>query len=395
MNLFPGIKQFLCTVLLMQCAYTLPAIAANKTAGRAQAAQTEMGVGVGAGIGATGEFAGYGDWVAVETFIDMMVLKHGFTRPELESLFNDVHYVDTAVQLVKPAPITQPKNWQAYRARFVEPVRIAAGVAFWNNYAEALAREEKDYGVPAEIIVGILGVETMFGRNVGSFRVMDVLTTLAFAYPDTPTREARMTYFRSELENAMLFARESAIDPFTLRGSYAGAIGWPQFMPASIRQYAVDYDGDGKIDLRNSPIDAIGSVGNFLVQHGWRRGEPIAFPAAVPVTVAAERNNLANDQPENWQQFIGQGLTAKFTLDELKASGVHPLIDPPADMRYGLVDLQNGTDPTEYWLGANNFFAITQYNRSFFYAMAVVDLSRAVRSVRSSGPASHAIHSAE
>ncbi len=360
-------------LLLALCAAcALPAVGMSNEASGVQTTQSELGAGT------AGEFAGYGDWVAVETFIDMMVIKHGYTRPELESLFNDVRYVETAVQLIKPAPITQPKNWQAYRARFVEPVRIAAGAAFWNNYAEALAREEHDFGVPAEIIVGILGVETMFGRNVGSFRVMDVLTTLAFAYPDTPTRAARMTYFRSELENALLFARESSIDPLTLRGSYAGAIGWPQFMPGSIRQYAVDYDGDGKIDLRNSPVDAIGSVGNFLFQHGWRRGEPTVFPATVTTVT------VTNDQPEAWQAFIGQGLAAKFTLDELKAGGVHPLIEPPADMRYGLVDLQNGSDPTEYWLGANNFFTITQYNRSYFYAMAVLDLSRAVRSLRSS-----------
>lgn len=327
-------------------------------------------------ISAANESVGFGDTAAVEAFIDMMVQKDGFTRPELESLFGDVHYVETAVQLIKPAPVTQPKNWQAYRARFVEPVRIAAGVAFWNNYAEALEREEHDFGIPAEIVVAILGIETMFGRNAGNFRVIDVLATLAFAYPDTPTREARMTYFRSELENAMLFARESAIDPLTLRGSYAGAIGWPQFMPGSIRQYAIDYDGDGKIDLRNSPIDAIGSVGNFLIQHGWRRGEPLVFPASVDAP--------DNRQPENWQVFIGHDLAAKFTLDELKAGGVHPAVEPPADMLYGLVDLQNGTGPTEYWLGANNFFAITQYNRSFFYAMAVVDLARAVRSARGS-----------
>jgi membrane-bound lytic murein transglycosylase B len=322
-----------------------------------------------------------GDYVEqkeIDAFMDMMVSKHGFSRAELEATFKETHYIGSAVQLIKPAPSGQPKNWQAYRARFVEPVRIAAGVAFWDSYAEALAREEKDYGVPAEIIVGILGVETMFGRNSGNFRVMDVLATLAFAYPDTPTREARMEYFRSELENAMLFARESAIDPFSLRGSYAGAIGWPQFMPASIRQYAVDYDGDGKIDLRNSPVDAIGSVGNFLVQHGWRRGEPIVFPA----TVAA----ASGDATPAWQAFIGQGLTARFSLEELKAGGVHPSVEPPADMQYGLVDLQNGTDPAEYWLGANNFFAITQYNRSFFYAMAVVDLGKAVRSLRSSEP---------
>jgi len=322
-----------------------------------------------------GEFADFSDWQDVNAFIDMMVTQHAFSRPELEATFKNAHYIASAIQLVKPAPTGQAKNWQAYRARFVEPVRIAAGVAFWDSHAEALAREEREYGVPAEIIVGILGIESMFGRNTGNFRVMDVLTTLAFVYPDTPTRAARMDYFRSELENALLFARESDIDPFSLRGSYAGAIGFPQFMPASIRKYAVDYDGDGKIDLRNSADDAIGSVGNFLVQHGWHRGEPTVFSATVATPVDS-------NSPNNWPSYIGRGLEAKFTLDELRAAGVQPNVAPPSDMLYGLVDLQNGTEPTEYWLGAPNFFAITQYNRSYFYAMSVVDLGTAVRSSR-------------
>jgi membrane-bound lytic murein transglycosylase B len=370
MKIFPRIwrrRSLLALALCAACSmHAIDAGAETKSARPLKAA---------AGNDNTGEFADFGEWKDVAAFIDMMVVQHGFSRPDLETTFKNVHYIESAVQLIKPAPSGQPKNWQAYRARFVEPVRIAAGVAFWDSYADALARAEQEYGVPAEIIVGILGVETMFGRNAGNFRVMDVLTTLAFAYPDTPTRTARMEYFRGELQNALLFARESDIDPFTLRGSYAGAIGWPQFMPASIRRYAVDYDGDGKIDLRNSPVDAIGSVANFLVQHGWRRGEPIVFPATVATAVD-------HDKPADWPSFIGQGLAATFPLDDLKAGGVRPSVEPPPDMLFGLVDLQNGADPTEYWLGAPNFFAITQYNRSYFYAMSVVDLSKAVRSAR-------------
>lgn len=320
-----------------------------------------------------GEFANFGQWKDVAEFIDRMAEKHGFDKAALQDTFRQVRYVDTTIQLIKPAPPGKPKNWQAYRARFVEPVRIQAGVQFWNRYADALARAEATYGVPAEIIVGILGVETIYGRNTGNFRVMDALTTLAFDYPNTPNRAARMDFFRGELENTLLFARDADIDPFSLLGSYAGAIGLPQFMPGSIRHYAVDFDGDGKIDLRNSPVDAIGSVASFLAQHGWQRGEPIVFPATV---------STLGESGNRWETFLGQGLEAKYTLDELKASGVTPAIDPPADMHFGLVDLQNGTDATEYWLGAANFFAITQYNRSFFYAMSVVDLARAVRSAR-------------
>jgi len=321
-----------------------------------------------------GEFANFGQWKEVVDFIDLMVSKHGFNKTELESILRKAHYVENTIQLIKPAPPGRPKNWRAYRARFVEPGRISAGVAFWNEHAQALARAEEQYGVPAEIIIGILGVETIFGRNTGNFRVMDAITTLAFAYPDTPNRVARMEYFRDELENTLLFARESGIDPFTLLGSYAGAIGWPQFIPGSIRKFAVDFNNDGKIDLRNSPVDAIGSVASFLAQHGWQRGEPLAFP--VTVTPRMENEN------GSWEKFIGQGLEAKFNVDDLKAGGVTPGVEPPLGMLFGLVDLQNGLEPTEYWLGAANFFAITQYNRSFFYAMSVIDLGRAVRASR-------------
>jgi membrane-bound lytic murein transglycosylase B len=317
-----------------------------------------------------GEFANFGQWREVGEFIDHMVNDNGFDRASLEASLRKARYVESAIQLMKPAPPGRPKNWQAYRARFVEPVRIDAGVAFWNRNADALARAEEQFGVPAEIIVGIIGVETVYGRNTGNFRVMDAITTLAFAYPDTPTRAARMTYFRGELENTLMYARDAGIDPFSLLGSYAGAIGWPQFMPGSIRKYAVDFDGDGHIDLRNSQVDAIGSVANFLRQHGWTAGDPAVFPVSVAL------DNM------DWTSFLGQGLEAKFGLDELKAAGIVPTVEPSADLKYGLVDLQNGTEPAEYWLGTNNFFAITQYNRSFFYAMSVIDLGRAVRNAR-------------
>ena len=372
-----------------------------------------------------GEFANFAQWQGVAEFIDQIVARNGFNRAEVEALLKQTHYVDSAIQLMKPAPPGRPKNWRAYRARFVEPVRINAGTAFWNQHAEALARAEAKYGVPAEIIVGIIGVETVYGRNTGNFRVMDAVTTLAFAYPNTPNRDARMAYFRGELENTLLFARESGIDPFSLLGSYAGAIGWPQFMPGSIRQFAVDFDGDGKIDLRNSPVDAIGSVANFLVQHGWKAGNPIVFPASLraaplprasmpaaagdnldkpPVTVQNTTVDTTGstvpdgttlpttaltmpvvEQPvgDAWQKFIAQSLEAKYTEGELRAGGVVAGMPLPSEMRFGLVDLQNGSEPTEYWLGTDNFFAITQYNRSFFYAMSVVDLGRAVRIARS------------
>lgn len=316
-----------------------------------------------------GEFVNFNEWKDVSRFVDDMVQRNNFNRDDLNALFAKTRYVDSAIQLMKPAPVTKPKNWTAYRARFVEPVRINAGVAFWDEYGVALARAEAQYGVPIQIIVGIIGVETVYGRNTGNFRVMDAITTLAFDYPNTPNRDARMAFFRGELENTLLFARESNIDPLSLRGSYAGAIGWPQFMPGSIREYAVDFDGDGKIDLRNSPVDAIGSVAHYLQVHGWQRGEPVAFPATV--------------SPDNrqWEKFLNQGLEAKFTQEELQAAGVSANGLPPG-ARFGLVDLQNGTGPTEYWLATPNFYAITHYNRSYFYAMSVAELGRAVAAAR-------------
>jgi membrane-bound lytic murein transglycosylase B len=319
----------------------------------------------------TGEQVNFLEWKAVADFEEEMVSKHGFDRDELKALLAKVNYIDSAVQLVKPAPPGKPKNWQAYRERFVEPVRIEAGVEFWNQNAAALARAETEYGVPAEIIVGIIGVETMYGRNTGRFRVMDVLTTLAFAYPEAPNRDARMSFFRGELENTLLLARKSDVDPLSLVGSFAGAVGLPQFMPGSILAYGVDFDKDGLVDLRNSPADAIGSVANFLVRHGWKADQP--GPVVYPADVSPNRA---------WERFIGQGLEAKFSAGELHEAGAVSSAALPGEMRFGLIDLQNGAEATEYWIATDNFFAITHYNRSYFYAMSVVELGKAVREAR-------------
>lgn len=318
-----------------------------------------------------GEHSNFLEWQAVRDFIDEMVAQHGFERSELESLFGQARFIDSAVQLVKPAPPGKPKNWQAYRDRFIEPIRIAAGVRFWNENAQALARAEAAYGVPAEIIVGIIGVETIYGRDTGKFRVPDTLTTLAFAYPETPNRASRMAFFRNELANTLLFARAHKLDPFSLLGSFAGAVGMPQFMPGNILKYGVDFDGDGQIDLRASSEDAIGSVANFLVQHGWNpehRGSPV-FAADVSPSQA-------------WEPLLERGLAATLRPEELRAAGVTTAQALPAERLYGLVDLQNGAEATEYWVANDNFFAITKYNRSYFYAMSVIELGRAVSAAR-------------
>lgn len=318
-----------------------------------------------------GEHHNFLEWQAVREFMDEMVAQHGFERSYLESLFGEARFIDSAVRLVKPAPPGKPKNWQAYRARFIEPIRIAAGVRFWNEHAHTLARAEAAYGVPAEIIVGIIGIETIYGRDTGKFRVFDTLATLAFAYPETPNRAARMAFFRSELANTLLFAREHRLEPFSVLGSFAGAVGMPQFMPGSILKYGVDFDKDGQIDLRQSPEDAIGSVANFLVQHGWNpehRDSPVT-----PADVSPRRA---------WEPLLERGLKASLRPEELRDAGVVTASALPAERLYGLVDLQNGAEPTEYWVADDNFFAITKYNRSYFYAMSVIEMGRAVRAAR-------------
>ena len=317
-----------------------------------------------------GEAVNFSDWQAVRDFEDDIVARNGFERAQVEDVIKRARFIDSAVQLVKPAPPGKPKNWQAYSDRFIEPIRINAGVRFWNDNADLLARAEATYGVPAEIIVGILGVETIYGRDTGRFRVVDVLTTLAFAYPEAPNRVDRMAFFRSELEHTLLLARKENIDPFSLLGSFAGAVGMPQFMPGNILKYGVDFDGDGIVDLRGSAADAIGSVANFLVEHGWDRNNtgPAVFPANVAPSLA-------------WQGLLG-GLEARYRPGELDGAGVATRTVLPDGRLYGLVDLQNGADPTEYWVANANFFAITKYNRSYFYAMSVVELGRAVRLAR-------------
>lgn len=314
---------------------------------------------------AENEFTNFTQWRAVAAFIDEMGEQHGFDRDALREQFRKVQYRDEVVRLINPPPAGKAKNWTAYRDRFVEPKRLNAGAAFWNQHEPALKRASAEFGVPAEIIVGILGVETIFGQSTGKFSVMDALTTLAFAYPDTANREARMNYFRGELKHALLYARESNVDPFDLKGSFAGAIGWPQFMPGSIRKFAVDFDGDGRIDLRQSPVDAIGSIASFLSQHGWVANEPLAFPVKVM-------------ENAGWPAMLGQGLQARYSLQELTQAGVLPPENAPATVNYGLVDLQDADRPVQYWIGTNNFYAITQYNRSYYYAMAVIELGQAI-----------------
>ncbi|MCL4800295.1 MAG: lytic murein transglycosylase B [Burkholderiales bacterium] len=297
----------------------------------------------------------------VQAFIVEMVDRHGFVRKELDTLFGRARLDPDVLRLIAPPPPAE-RSWQGYRANFVNERRIAAGVEFWAENAAVLARAEARYGVPAEVIVGIIGIETAFGRNTGGFRVMDALATLAFDYPQ------RADFFRSELEQFLLFAREGGFDVLGVKGSYAGAIGIPQFMPGSYRRFAVDFDGDGRRDLLGSAADAIGSVGNFLREHGWERGAPAAFPARV--------------RDDSFRAFIDGGVKPRHPAAELRAAGVGFDATVPDDARTVLVELPSPDAPTEYRVGLQNFYVLTRYNRSSFYASAVLDLAGAIRGSR-------------
>ena len=281
---------------------------------------------------------------------------------------SEARNLPVVTRLVTPAGKTFVKNWTVYRSRFIDPVRIRAGVQFWQANRQALARAEQQFGVPAEIIVGIIGVETIYGRNMGNFRVMDALATLALDFPQAhPRAQARSDYFRGELEQVLVTASRTGSDPFALRGSYAGAMGLGQFMPTSWDKYAVDFDGDGRIDLFNSATDAIGSVANYFVGHGWKPGLPTAFT----VDMRAQGENLAT--------LLAPDINPTFTAAQMAEREVRVLGADSYERPLALIELKNGSSgPTEYIAGTENFYAITRYNWSAFYALSVIELGREV-----------------
>ncbi|KND59443.1 Membrane-bound lytic murein transglycosylase B precursor [Candidatus Burkholderia verschuerenii] len=315
----------------------------------------------------------------VDAFINDMVARYDFDNDALHTLFNNVSYSATAVKLVLPSPTPSAKNWKAYQARFIEPVRINAGVKFWRANQAALQRASEQFGVPPEIIVGIIGVETIYGRYMGNFRALDALTTLTFDYPNTPNRAERMATFRKNLEDLLVWTRDSQIDPASVLGSYTGAIGIPQFLPSSIVQYAVDFDGNGRIDLRNSPADAIGSVANYLKQNGWETGRPVVWRIAPDEGSQGIAQAVADGSPEpHWS--LAQLTKAGMLLDQ---PGLNVQAEAPTPLT--VVDLPTPGMATQYTLGLKNFYTLTRYNRSFFYALAVYQLGETVKARMMSG----------
>ncbi len=309
----------------------------------------------------------------VNAFIDDMVARYDFDSAALHTLFAGVNYSATAVKLVTPAPKPFVKNWHVYQARFLDPVRIDAGVKFWRENRATLERAYEQFGVPPEVVVGIIGVETLYGRYMGNFRVLDALTTLAFDYPNTPNRAEREMTFRKNLEDYLVWTRDAQVDPTTVLGSYTGAIGIPQFLPSSIVKYAVDYEGNKHIDLRTSPADAIGSVANYLKENGWENGRPVVWRIAADSGSQGIAQAAADGQPEpHWP--LAQLLRAGMVLDQ-------PGIDltSEASTPVTVIDLPTPARPTEYMLGLQNFYVLTRYNRSFFYALAVYELGERVK----------------
>ncbi len=312
---------------------------------------------VSVGADAAGRYARRDD---VRRFISEMVQKHGFDRSRLRRLFSRARFQPAIIAAITPPAEPRAQSWQAYRALFLTPERIEAGIEFRERQRVALARAAERYGVPEEIIVAIIGVETVYGRNTGNYRVIDALSTLAFDYPP------RAQFFRGELEDFLLYARDAGIDALSLKGSYAGAIGIPQFMPDSYRRYAVDLDGDGKEDLSRSFADAIGSVANFLKAHGWETGQPVAYPAQV--------------QGDDYRKLVDAGIKPSVRFGDLPNFGVSAAGSAAADTPCALIELTTPDAPSEYLVGFTNFYVLTRYNRSSMYATAVLELAQAVKS---------------
>lgn len=311
-------------------------------------------------------------------FLEKVSQDHGIPLKDLQLAFDDAKTIPSIKKLVMPPPVGFQKNWKVYRSRFVEPKRLAAGQQFWKKHRTFIDATANKTGVPAEVIVSIIGVETIYGKHMGGFSVRDTLITLGFDYPNTPNRSSRETLFKNQLEDLILLCRAENREATPFKkclnqlGSYAGAIGLPQFMPGSIRRFAVDGNNDGRIDLRNSPEDAIASVANFLKAHGWVTGEPIYLDIQSNEEVIDLAKKLADGEPK-----------AKLKLGDLTKDQMILKTELPDTTPSLVVDLPspdgNGGTEVKYVVGLRNFIAICDYNRSFFYAQSVAEFAQALR----------------
>ena len=287
----------------------------------------------------------------------------------VQHVVSQARFMPSIAQAVLPATGPAAKNWNLYRERFVEPKRIAAGVAFWQRHRETLERAQQATGVPPEIIVGIVGIETLYGKHAGGYRVIDALCTLAFDFPAAHPRAAQRTaFFRSELEAFLALTARNDMDPLAVRGSYAGAMGMPQFMPSSWEKYGVDFDGDGKVDLYGNAEDVIGSVANYFKVFQWRPGMPTHYALQIDPQTADLATLLQPDIKPTFSAFDLVAHGARLDADGQRHSGA-----------LALLELQNGNEAPLYLAGTENFYAITRYNWSSYYALAVIELGRAVQ----------------
>ncbi len=305
----------------------------------------------------------------VMRWADDMAERRNLDRTWVREAMARAQFLPVVARLMKPAPAGTAKNWRVYRSRFIDPVRINAGVRFWRDNQAILERAEKEYGVPAEMIVAIIGVETLYGQQTGNFRVVDALSTLAFNFPQAHPRAAeRSEFFRGELEQFFMLQSRTNGDPLKPLGSYAGAMGMPQFMPSSWVRWAIDYDGDSVVDLFRSPADVIGSVANYFKSYGWQSGMPTHYPVKFdPVRLDKEA-------------LLAPDILPTFSVASFTAKGA--LLEGPALEHQGplaLVELQNGDAEPQYVAGTENFYVITRYNWSSYYAMAVIELAREVK----------------
>ena len=308
----------------------------------------------------------YGTREDVARFADAVAERRGLDADWLRKSLAQARFQPLVARYIMPGASGAAKNWNAYRARFVEPVRIRAGVAFWRANERWLAQAEEMYGVPPEIVVGIVGVESIYGRQMGNFRVIDALATLAFDFPSG--RRDRSAFFQDELENWFVLCKSEGIDPLAWRGSYAGAIGMAQFMPSSFNRFAVDFDGDGHVDLHANAADVVGSVAHYLAEFDWKRGLPARFDVEPPTETSARAALLAPD------------IVPTFTAAEMVERGARlPEAAMSVDSLFALVELENGDAAPSYVAGTSNFYALTRYNWSSYYAMAVLTLGEAVR----------------
>jgi membrane-bound lytic murein transglycosylase B len=309
----------------------------------------------------------YGSRADVMAFATKLSERQNWPPEWAKHALREAKYLPSVAQLIMPPTNGTAKNWATYRGRFIEPKRIAAGKKFWLAHADSLEQAEKRWGVPAELIVGIIGVETLYGRHTGNFRVLDALATLSFDFP--AGRSDRSAFFATELEQFLIWCHQEQYEPASIKGSYAGAIGLAQFMPSSINRFATDFDQNGHIDLTTSPADAIGSVARYISAHGWESGLPTHYA----VTPPAPGSDL--------QILLQPDIKPSFSAIEMAERGAK--LDAQGQLHSGmlaLVELENGPDaPKSYIAGTQNFYTVTRYNWSSYYALAVIELGQAVR----------------